>query len=125
MHDHKPMITETQAAWAEALLDSGYGHPQEVRNAMLTVKLWREQCEAEVARLERKMQEEKASWRLTPDGQKIVTEFWMKPIPMREFDWTAITDNYDGADPPDPVGYGRTEDEAIADLLDQLEEKAS
>ncbi len=57
---------------------------------------------------------------MTPDGQKIVTEYWAKPIPMREFDWSAVTDNYDGADPPDPIGYGRTEAEAIADLLEQL-----
>ncbi len=45
------------------------------------------------------------------------------PIPDRRFDWRAVTDNYDGA--PDshcPVGYGRTEQEAIDDLKQQLEE---
>jgi hypothetical protein len=56
---------------------------------------------------------------------KIVTHYDPKPIPMRQFDWTAVTDNYDGA--PDSsnrhqVGYGRTEQEAIDDLKSHLED---
>lgn len=54
---------------------------------------------------------------------KIVTEYWPKPIPDRRFDWVAVFDNYDGA--PDahcPIGLGRTEEEAIQDLRDQVEE---
>jgi hypothetical protein len=54
---------------------------------------------------------------------KIRTEYWAKPIPDRRFDWHAVTDDYDGA--PDagwqPIGYGRTEAEAITDLKMQLE----
>lgn len=49
--------------------------------------------------------------------RKIETHYDPKPIPSRNFDWTATFDNYDGA--PDshcPVGYGRTEAEAIEDL---------
>lgn len=54
---------------------------------------------------------------------KIVTEFWMKPIPLRQFDWSAVTEDYDGAeDSHCPIGHGATEAEAIADLLEQLEE---
>lgn len=56
---------------------------------------------------------------------KIVTHYWMKPIPVRSCDWAAYDqDTYDGA--PDshcPIGYGRTEEEAIKDLLDQIEER--
>ena len=37
------------------------------------------------------------------------------PIPLRAFDWRATRDGYE---PPDPIGYGRTADEAIAALLD-------
>jgi hypothetical protein len=44
---------------------------------------------------------------------KIVTRYDPKPIPDRRFDWTAVTDNYDLGS---PIGYGRTEAEAIADL---------
>lgn len=55
---------------------------------------------------------------------KIRTEFVDPPIPDRRFDWSAVDDDtYDGA--PDshcPIGRGRTESEAIADLLEQLEE---
>lgn len=55
---------------------------------------------------------------------EIKTEYWLKPIPDRRFDWCAVTDNYDGA--PDagfqPIGYGRTEAEAIADLKSQMED---
>ena len=55
---------------------------------------------------------------------KIKTEFWAKPIPMRQFDWSAYdADTYDGA--PDSwtrgqIGYGKTEQEAIANLIDLL-----
>lgn len=58
---------------------------------------------------------------------KIVTTFWPKPIPIRSFDWSAITEDYDGA--PDAgrqfIGHGRTEEEAIADLKEQLDDEAT
>lgn len=56
---------------------------------------------------------------------KIITDFWRKPVPSAAFDWSAIdSDTYDGAPdgPVHPIGYGRTEAEAIADLLEQIEE---
>jgi len=50
---------------------------------------------------------------------KIKTDYWLKPIPMRNFDWTAVDDDrYDGTG---PVGCGRTRDEAIEDLLEKIE----
>jgi len=53
---------------------------------------------------------------------KIRTEYVYPPIPIRDFDWSAVDDDtYDGA--PDahcPIGRGRTEKEAIDDLLEQL-----
>lgn len=49
---------------------------------------------------------------------KIVTSYWAKPIPERKFDWSAVTDDYE---PGAPIGYGRTEADAIADLNDKLE----
>lgn len=55
----------------------------------------------------------------------IITDYWRKPGPTARFDWSAVTDDYDGA--PDshcPVGRGATEAEAIADLREQLEERA-
>jgi hypothetical protein len=55
---------------------------------------------------------------------KIKTSFDYPPIPVRSFDWSAIdTDTYDG-DPRSPIGYGATEQEAIGDLLSQMEEDA-
>jgi hypothetical protein len=58
------------------------------------------------------------------DGLVIHTSHDRPPIPSLDFEWSAVTDDYDGA--PDagwqPVGHGRTEDEAIADLLRQIEE---
>lgn len=53
---------------------------------------------------------------------KIKTQYWQPPIPMRSFDWSAVDeDTYDGA--PDSgtrhqIGYGRTREEAIADLIE-------
>lgn len=46
------------------------------------------------------------------------TNHWLKPIPLRQFDWEAVMDNYE---PGCPIGYGRTEQEAIDDLLEQIE----
>lgn len=54
---------------------------------------------------------------------KIVTHYDPKPIPTRQFDWTAVDDDtYDGAeDSHCPIGYGRTEQEAVAELLEKME----
>ncbi len=57
----------------------------------------------------------------------IKTEFWAKPAPVRNWDWTAIdSDTYDGAPDAGPIsrciGYGKTEADAVADLEEQLED---
>lgn len=60
-------------------------------------------------------------------GVRVRTDFVYPPIPDRRFDWLAIDDDtYDGA--PDSgnraeIGYGRTEEEAIADLLTTIDER--
>lgn len=46
--------------------------------------------------------------------RKIVTECIRPPIPIRQFDWRAT---YAGYEPGDPMGYGATEAEAMADLV--------
>lgn len=51
---------------------------------------------------------------------KIVTDYAPPPIPMRQFDWRAIDD--DTHDLGRPIGWGATEQEAIDDLMAQLEE---
>jgi len=64
------------------------------------------------------------------NGVKIQTSLDYPPIPVRCMDWSAVTDNYDcdcdqaGFFSTHPVGRGATEQEAIADLLDQLEDEA-
>lgn len=51
---------------------------------------------------------------------KIVTDYWAKPIPDRSHDWSAVDDEtYDGGG---PIGWGATEQEAIGDLLEQIDE---
>lgn len=50
---------------------------------------------------------------------KIITDYIYPPIPLRSFDWMATTEDYDGGD---PIGFGQTEDEAVADLIAQLED---
>lgn len=52
---------------------------------------------------------------------KLRTEHVYPPIPVRQWDWSAVDDNtYDG--PGNPMGWGRTEQAAIDDLIDQLTE---
>lgn len=57
-------------------------------------------------------------------GEKINTFYECPPIPSRNFDWSAVLDNYDGA--PDagfnPVGHGATKKEAIENLIELIEE---
>lgn len=58
------------------------------------------------------------------NGTRIVTAFDCKPIPLRDWDWSAVLDGYDGSeDSNDPIGWGATEAEAIADLRDQLADR--
>jgi hypothetical protein len=62
------------------------------------------------------------------NGVKIHTSHDQPPIPVRDMDWSATTDDYDCDSDQDwffslsPIGRGATEQAAIADLLDQLEE---
>lgn len=50
---------------------------------------------------------------------RIITDYWMKPIPMRCFDWSAVREDYDGAEDSNcPMGHGLTEQAAIDDLLE-------
>lgn len=63
---------------------------------------------------------------------KIKTSHDFPPIPIRSFDWSAYDDNtYDPGEYDyetgryiggSPVGHGATEQEAIRDLMEQLEE---
>ena len=58
---------------------------------------------------------------------KVATHFWMKPIPLRNFDWCAYDDDtYDGAEDSNcPIGYGATEQAAIDDLMEQNQTRDS
>lgn len=63
---------------------------------------------------------------------KIVTSFDYPPIPVRYMDWSALdADTYDcdcdqdGYFTTSPIGHGATEQEAIADLLSQIEDMSS
>lgn len=48
---------------------------------------------------------------------KTVTTFVNPPIPSRNFDWSATLEGYEGGD---PIGYGRTEQQAIYALQEYL-----
>jgi hypothetical protein len=65
------------------------------------------------------------------NGIKIRTTFEYPPIPVRDMDWSAIDDDtydvdcdQDGFFSRSPIGRGATEQEAIADLIEQIEELA-
>lgn len=47
----------------------------------------------------------------------IKTVYDPKPIPDRRFDWTAFNAEYE---PGDSIGFGATEEEAIADYKQKL-----
>lgn len=52
-------------------------------------------------------------------GHTIVTEYIYPPIPTRTMDWRATLDDYE---PGARMGWGATEQAAIADLLEALED---
>lgn len=52
---------------------------------------------------------------------KIRTENVYPPIPVREWDWSAVDDNT--YEPGCPIGWGRTEQAAIDNLIEQLLEQ--
>jgi hypothetical protein len=54
-------------------------------------------------------------------ASRIIAKYDPPPIPDRRFDWYAVTDEYDG--PGSPIGHGRTEEEAVADLRQQLDDE--
>jgi len=63
------------------------------------------------------------------NGVKIHTNHEYPPIPVRNMDWSAVDDDtydvdcdQDGFFSTSPIGRGATEQEAIADLLDQIVE---
>lgn len=55
----------------------------------------------------------------TVNGIAIRTDHVYPPIPLRDHDWSAVTDNYE---PGHPIGWGRTEQAAIDDLIERLAE---
>jgi hypothetical protein len=61
-----------------------------------------------------------------PKLAKLNTHYWAKPIPDRSYDWSATYDDYDGAEDSsnrNMIGYGKTEAEAIADLVRLYDEE--
>lgn len=66
---------------------------------------------------------QKVAERIKSAGRgKVNIAFVYPPIPLRQFDWCAYFDN----DEPDDdghmlVGYGKTEAEALVDLLDNFD----
>jgi hypothetical protein len=53
------------------------------------------------------------------NGLVIETNYVFPPIPIRDKDWMATLDSYEGGD---PIGTGPTEEAAIKDLLEQVED---
>tara|TARA_S200002703_G_scaffold16790_1_gene13969 strand:- start:1274 stop:1480 length:207 start_codon:yes stop_codon:yes gene_type:complete len=48
-------------------------------------------------------------------NNKIITRHEYPPIPIRDYDWSAVRQDYE---PGDPIGHGKTEQDAIEDLLE-------
>jgi hypothetical protein len=57
--------------------------------------------------------------RRTPDGRKIVTRHVNPPIPDRSSDWSAHLEGEEEGS----YGIGPTEEAAVADLLEKIEER--
>lgn len=51
---------------------------------------------------------------------KIITTYEFQPIPLRDYDWLAIREDYDLRD---CVGTGKTEQDAVNDLFEKESER--
>ena len=49
---------------------------------------------------------------------RAITEYVRPPIPVRDYDWSAVFENYE---PGQPMGWGPTKEAAVADLIEQQE----
>jgi len=56
---------------------------------------------------------------LLPEAD-IRTYYDPPPIPIRGCDWCAIDYSTYGGDEGDPIGFGETEQEAVAELVERL-----
>jgi len=52
------------------------------------------------------------------DPRNIVVTHVYPPIPLRQFDYSAVRDGYE---PGDPIGYGKTAFDAERDLIETEE----
>ena len=50
--------------------------------------------------------------------RQIITSYECPPIPVMEYDWSAVREDWDEGD---CIGYGMTEQDAIDDLIEQEE----
>lgn len=67
----------------------------------------------------------KASYTHEVNGLRIRTSLNCPPIPVRSFDWCAWRDDDEPNDNGQMLqGYGATEQDAIDDLIEQIEEAA-
>ena len=48
---------------------------------------------------------------------KYVTTFVNPPIPVRDYDWPACSEDYE---PGDPIGWGETEAQALGELAMEM-----
>lgn len=48
---------------------------------------------------------------------KIITSFVHPPIPDRNFDWQAVSNDYEAGD---PIGHGATKEQAVNNLKSQI-----
>lgn len=58
---------------------------------------------------------------LTVKGFRIRTDHVKPPIPIRDYDYSAVLEDYE---PGDAQGWGATEQAAVDDLLQQIQENA-
>jgi hypothetical protein len=56
---------------------------------------------------------------MSVNNSPIKTSHDMPPIPISDYDWSACREDWDEGQ---PIGHGKTEEEAIKDLLQQEED---
>jgi hypothetical protein len=52
--------------------------------------------------------------------ENIITTYECSPIPIRNYDWSAVMECYE---PGEPIDYGKNEQDAIDDLLCQEDDR--
>ena len=114
---HETKLEQARKAEEERIAAEQAAAAERERQRIELERLRKEAVEREAAA---KAEREAAEMESIEKYGRIDTRYDHPPIPIRSRDWSATTEYYE---PGGPIGHGATEEEAIADLKQQIDDE--